>query len=409
MTSKPDKPSNRSFTAPARFESRRWRAFAELILFTLGIAILSLALSGLFRLFIPLSLWKLFRRSVSFSSLAMLLIFMRWLHREPLRTIGLVSWREGRGLLFAGLGLGIFAGLTLCGVYLSANALQIAINANTLRVISMVTLCLPAMALVAVLEELVFRGYLLRILSSWSLGFGVVASSLIYALVHLKTTLEWPSSAFEVTGLFILGVVLALGAIKTQQLWMVIGLHAAFAYFARINKMLVEFTHPQLHWLVGTSRLVNGVGAWLMLLVIGLVIIRFRGRAEGTWLERRRRIARILIVLVLACLSLPVTGWSEDAWAPKSYAHGCARKLGRGVANILSAPLELVRKPVLVGRIDGGFAALTAGLADGLRAFGERELAGMIETATFAFPFPGHDFRPLVEPEFIYANGAWVE
>ena len=92
---------------------------------------------------------------------------------------------------------------------------------------------------------------------------------------------------------------------------------------------------------------------------------------------------------------------------PKDYWHGTTRKLGRGAANVLSAPFELIRKPFLVGQSDGGMAGMTVGVVQGLLAAVTREGAGLIEVVTFWTPFP-NDFQPLVKPEFIYANGDWV-
>lgn len=101
-------------------------------------------------------------------------------------------------------------------------------------------------------------------------------------------------------------------------------------------------------------------------------------------------------------------GWAAaDEYHPKGYLDGAARKLGRGAANVLTAPLELIRTPYFIGAQDGGFAAITAGMAQGLVAGVVRELAGIVEVATFPIPIP-KDFRPLVKPEFVYAHGDWA-
>lgn len=92
---------------------------------------------------------------------------------------------------------------------------------------------------------------------------------------------------------------------------------------------------------------------------------------------------------------------------PMNYWDGIARKLGRGVANVVTAPLELIRKPYLVGEEEGGFAGITVGLAQGVKAMAMRELAGLYEVATFCLPIP-KEFQPLVYPEFVYAHGDWT-
>ncbi len=89
------------------------------------------------------------------------------------------------------------------------------------------------------------------------------------------------------------------------------------------------------------------------------------------------------------------------------YADGSTRKLGRGVCNVVTAPLELIRTPYLVTQQEGTMAGATVGLIQGLGAVLTRELAGVVEMATFFLPFP-NGFDPLIKPEFIYAHGDWV-
>lgn len=89
------------------------------------------------------------------------------------------------------------------------------------------------------------------------------------------------------------------------------------------------------------------------------------------------------------------------------YWDGVARKFGRGVTNVASAPLELIRTPSLVSEQDGGLAGLTVGLVQGVKAMVVRELAGLYEVVTFCVPIP-KNFRSLVHPEFVYAHGDWA-
>jgi putative exosortase-associated protein (TIGR04073 family) len=98
---------------------------------------------------------------------------------------------------------------------------------------------------------------------------------------------------------------------------------------------------------------------------------------------------------------------AEAGEGVNGYLGGSTRKLGRGVSNIATAPLELIRTPYLVTQQEGSMAGATVGLIQGVGAVIVRELAGVVEVATFFLPFP-HGFQPLVKPEFIYAHGDWV-
>jgi len=92
---------------------------------------------------------------------------------------------------------------------------------------------------------------------------------------------------------------------------------------------------------------------------------------------------------------------------PSGYWDGAGRKLGRGAANVVTAPLELIRNPYLVSEQDGALAGITVGLVHGVKDLVVRALAGVYEVATFLLPVP-KGFRPLVSPEFVYAHGDWA-
>lgn len=89
------------------------------------------------------------------------------------------------------------------------------------------------------------------------------------------------------------------------------------------------------------------------------------------------------------------------------YAEGSMRKLGRGVANVATGPLELIRTPSLVNEREGWIAGLTVGITQGISAMVVRELAGALEVATFFIPIPKH-FKPIVTPEFVFQDGKWT-
>lgn len=119
------------------------------------------------------------------------------------------------------------------------------------------------------------------------------------------------------------------------------------------------------------------------------------------------RIGRLLgmgLIGVWLAMSAPAAQAGEG----QSYLHGATRKLGRGVCNIITCPLELLRVPDLVGRSDGYLAASTVGLARGLVHGVLRGLAGVIEVVTFPIEVP-NDFGPIVKPEYVWTEGDWSE
>jgi uncharacterized protein len=81
-------------------------------------------------------------------------------------------------------------------------------------------------------EELLSRGYHLQTLASGiNLFWGVVISSAIFGLLHLSNpNATWVSAA----GIFFAGLFLALGYLRTGQLWLSIGLHIGWNFFEGI-------------------------------------------------------------------------------------------------------------------------------------------------------------------------------
>ena len=81
-------------------------------------------------------------------------------------------------------------------------------------------------------EELLSRGYHLQTLTSGiNLFWGVVISSAVFGLLHLgNPNATWVSAA----GIFFAGLFLAMGYLRTGQLWLSIGLHIGWNFFEGI-------------------------------------------------------------------------------------------------------------------------------------------------------------------------------
>jgi membrane protease YdiL (CAAX protease family) len=243
---------------------------ARFALLTLGI---SLALSLIASPFITtLSWWKVFRRCVSIGAAVALWLCIKGFERRSFRSYGFPVGRAGKRQMLTGLLIGICVlGLALAAGLLSGTC-RIELTPDRAKLWRVLLTFLPAAGLVGLLEELVFRGYLLQQLLACSTKLAVCVSSALYALVHLRNQTMTAATTRELVGLFVLGAVLSLACLRTRQLSLAVGLHAALAYGARVNKLLIEFTDPSLSWLTGTSRLIDGVASWIMLCGMGAAI-----------------------------------------------------------------------------------------------------------------------------------------
>jgi len=106
----------------------------------------------------------------------------------------------------------------------------------------------------------------------------------------------------------------------------------------------------------------------------------------------KKAISALLISLLIASLAAP------------AYCDDPLKKLGRGICNIATCPLEVIEQVKRVNNTDGALAAVTWGPIKGVAMTALRALVGVYEIATFPIPLPSH-YRPiLTEPEFFFED-----
>ena len=160
--------------------------------------------------------------AMSALSLAVYMAFVRWVERRTVTELSLPGM--GREL-----GVGLLGGASL---YSMCVLILMALGIYRVDGFNPVSFMLPAVAMAlgsGVIEELVFRGALFRIVEEW-LGswVSVVVSSLVFGLVHLA------NPASTLTGaLFIsveAGLLLAAAYMVTRRLWLAMGFHMAWNF-----------------------------------------------------------------------------------------------------------------------------------------------------------------------------------
>jgi membrane protease YdiL (CAAX protease family) len=209
-------------------------------------------------------------------------------------------WRRELGVGFAlglaGIGVGLAVAWTWGGV---VPALRYA----PLKTVRKALLGGVGTAVIAVTEETLFRGLLLRrLVLDYGPRTGIVATTVVYAIVHalrggarITTTDAWAgwartASLFAplgnaevwpgIAGLFALGLVLAFLQRRTGSLWVPIGVHAAWVGVFRVGRLFFDIRHRPA-WLVGPGwpPLVGGVA--------GLVAVLVTAALAAAWLRRR--------------------------------------------------------------------------------------------------------------------------
>ena len=112
----------------------------------------------------------------------------------------------------------------------------------------------------------------------------------------------------------------------------------------------------------------------------------------------------VVAALALAGFATPVC--AEEGQA--SYVDGSLRKLGRGITNIVTCPLELIRTPQAESYRYGYMEAVSVGLLRGAWRTIQRGVVGAFEVLTFCVEIP-KDFEPLMTPEFVFVDGDWAK
>lgn len=208
----------------------------------------------------------------------------------------------GFGLAIVLILLGIFA---LAGkTSWEGSAAQGQLIVAFLTVISAVLLA----SAVAIVEELVFRGFLVSYLR-WNTSAvvtigAVVASAAIFATAHkFHDPLDWlrPAEFPLFVGLFLLGILLAVAYIVTQSLWCPIGLHAALVAFdlAALQGDLITLDLSP-WWLGGTGDVREAPALWLAFIVAASILVMAR-----KWLRRHFAIEQPFVGALLASQSPP--------------------------------------------------------------------------------------------------------
>ena len=111
---------------------------------------------------------------------------------------------------------------------------------------------------------------------------------------------------------------------------------------------------------------------------------------------------KLIILFSIVLYSVSITGYAQaeegGVWPPFV-------KIGRGISNVMSAPLELPKNIGDANKSDGIFAGLTWGILQGVADTIGRIVVGAYEVITFPFPIP-EDYKPiLTEPEYFLQDG----
>lgn len=235
-------------------------------------------------------------RSLLILALGGLWLLLKNLGAASPKDIGLVhpagQWKKlGAGFLLGFISLAIVAGLALA---VGARHLNGKLSGG--RLVEKFLGAMATAVVVAVLEEILFRGALfgaLRKVFHWI--FALVISSMIYAIVHFLESPKEPAAITWLSGMQLLpsmlgnfvnwrevipgffnltlaGALLALAYQRTGNLYFSIGLHAGWIFWLKLYGAVTAKVPAANLWLWGTEKLVNG---WIALPILAAALLLF--------------------------------------------------------------------------------------------------------------------------------------
>jgi membrane protease YdiL (CAAX protease family) len=206
---------------------------------------------------------------------------------------------SSRANLFLGFLLAVASMIALGAVMALAGSITPAITDPLHSILRSAVKALITASLVGFLEELFFRGVLFKgLLEDARPATAFTAANLLYAASHFFR----PPEAFQLNGfdplagfrfvgaalerfhdpaailpgfvgLFIIGVVLSYALLRTQSLYLSIGLHAGWVFTIKMMSDFSEFTGADLGWAFGAKpKIVSGVVTWVGILLVGVVV-----------------------------------------------------------------------------------------------------------------------------------------
>lgn len=110
--------------------------------------------------------------------------------------------------------------------------------------------------------------------------------------------------------------------------------------------------------------------------------------------------SKIVIGLVFILLTLPHSAQAQEMDSGYTWQN----KIGRGIVNIFTCPLEIIRGIDLTSKSDGPQVGWTVGLIKGAAGTVLRVVTGAVDIVTFPFNFPDPEKGPLMDPEY-----SWLE
>jgi len=223
---------------------------------------------------------------------------------RSLKELGLPSFKENRKNLLYGFLFGFFTLLIPVVIAICFGAANLNLNHSLIDIIKHIINATLSAIIVAVLEEVLFRGGILGALKKiYGWGIAIVISSAIYSIVHFFQRLDSLSDIHWYSGfvglammmrgfadfnslipgflnLFIAGAILGLFYKYTGNIYLSIGTHCGWIFWLKSYKFFAVIESQSNKWIFGSEKMIDGWVAFLILLA-GIIAVARIGRSNS--------------------------------------------------------------------------------------------------------------------------------
>lgn len=186
--------------------------------------------------------------------LLLLWVFMKFVDNEKFINLGFHLKNKSKYFY-----LGVLLGFFIMGfAYLLLSQMKEIIYVKTIFKIKEILLSIGLFLMVAINEEVLMRGYVLRnLMYSFNKYIALVFSSILFSLMHgFNPNMDW----FSYLNLFLAGILLGSTYIFTKNLWFPIALHFSWNFFQTLFGFNVsgQDFYSLIEFKIAKPNLING-------------------------------------------------------------------------------------------------------------------------------------------------------
>ena len=248
----------------------------------------------------PIPFSRIFNRAFMISGIVLFICCRRLFAGAQWEQLLVIKFRLGCRDLFTGLGLAIGSMVVLAAAMTAGDVFSPFFRVSLAEAFSTIASAVSAGIFAGALEEVFFRGLLFK--GVYDAGRPLRAYLLVnlfYSSLHFVrpgqpyslTDFE-PLAGFRhlfktfapfvdplpimpgILGLFLIGVVLSYALLRTNKLYLSIGLHAGWIIGLKSLRVFGDFRRQDLGWLFGSTdpKIVSGVATFIGLALVGVAV-----------------------------------------------------------------------------------------------------------------------------------------